>query len=686
MALNIEVIERFRVRVGTRTLANCSRKSRALIAYLALKECHEATRDALVGLLWSESSHGRGRASLRQAVYEVQTELQAASGSALEADKEVVRLPSDGMVVDVLEAIRLASESKVHPAICSQQRVIESVLVDLESVDPVFREWVLAQRQLLQDRLVSHLEGSVQKASCAKHRHEILQALLQLDPTNEAAARELMLQRAQDGDVGGALRIYKGLWDVLDKEFDVEPTADTQNLVVALKLEQPAADLHGDKSRRLANAPKTISELTGTDFSRFGTGVSVTERLGLPLLPTPQLPSIAVLPFRNDCIEGIDSYFSDGIVEDILISLAALRELFVIARGSTLAFRFYENDPIAIGKLLGVRYLVSGSIHRRGRRIRVAIELCETENGRAIWVAKWEADLEEIFNLQDQVVAEVAAKIAPHIRQEELRRSLRKPPSTFTAYDHLLKALDLINRREPQTFKQAEVHLLQARELEPTFAQPFAWSAWTHLYRIGVGWSADIASDSAQSALLASRALELDDNNARALAVYGHLKAFLHHDYDAALDALNRALKACPNEPFCWALSSASMSYVGHTDSAVANAEHAMRLSPLDRYRFYYAAALCLAHYTAGGYREAIKWGRISLHENPIFTPNLRYLAAALSASNDTGEARNATATLLKLQPDFTLKSYSEGILPLKGDKERLLHLEHLRKAGVPSG
>ena len=495
-----------------------------------------------------------------------------------------------------------------------------------------------------------------------------------------------MLQRAHDGDVGGALRIYKDLWDVLDNEFDVEPSADTRTLAVALKQGQSFHHIGSVERSQLTIAPKPIAELTGAQLLHVGGRVSVTERLGLQLLPTPQLPSIAVLPFRNDCVQKTNSYLSDGFVEDILISLAALRELFVIARGSTLGFRFYEYDPVAIGRLLGVRYLISGSVRQHRGGLRVTAELCETDGGRAIWGAKWDAPLEEVFELQDQLVADITAKIAPHIRQEELRRALRKPPTTLTAYDHYLKALDLIHCREPHSFEQAERHLSHAQELEPTFAQPFAWSAWTYLYCIGVGWSSDIASDAAQSAFLASRALELDDNNARALAVYGHLKAFIHHDYDAALDTLGRALKSCPNEPFCWALSSASLSYVGHSDRAVANAEHALRLSPLDRFRFYYAAALGLAHYTAGRYAEAIKWGQISLHENPLFTPNLRYLTAAYVAAGEPKEAHKAAAKLCTLQPAFTLKGYAESILPLKGAAERSLHLEHLREAGVPRG
>jgi DNA-binding SARP family transcriptional activator/TolB-like protein len=507
MVLNMEVLERFRLQVATRPVSLSSKKSRALLAYLALRERHEATRENIVGLLWSNSPPSHGRASLRQAIYQIQTQMLVADGSALEAENEVVRLPARDVVVDVLEAIRFAAEGTVHPTLLSQQRVLERMLVDLEPVDPMFSECVLAQRLVLQDRLRACLERSVQKASCAKQQQEILQALLHLDPTNEAAARQIMVQRAQNGDIGGALRIYKSLWDTLDKEFDVEPTADTQSLAVALKLERPVGDLCSG-NLRVDEPPKRLAILTRRELPGEGLQASVTESFGFPLLPTPQLPSIAVLPFRNTCTGATDGYFGDGIVEDILISLAGLRELFVISRGSTLGFRFYEYDPVAIGKLLGVRYLISGNIRRVGDQIRITVELCETEGGRSIWGERWNASCNDLFDLQDQLVADVTAKIAPHIRQEELRRALRKPPSSLTAYDHFLRALDLINRRELQSFKQAELHLQEAHELEPTFAQPFAWSAWTRLYRIGVGWSSNVAADAEQSASLASRALE----------------------------------------------------------------------------------------------------------------------------------------------------------------------------------
>jgi TolB-like protein len=194
----------------------------------------------------------------------------------------------------------------------------------------------------------------------------------------------------------------------LDNEFDVEPTADTQSLAVALKLDQPTARF-SSATARLDIAPKPVSQLAGAEHFCVSSKASVAERLGLQLQPTPQLPSVAVLPFRSEHLEPVNSYFSDGFVEDIIISLAGLRELFVIARGSTLGFRFYEYDPRAIGKLLGVRYLISGSVRRKNAGIRISVELSETDSGRALWGATLSADLQETFDLQDQLVKDCPA-------------------------------------------------------------------------------------------------------------------------------------------------------------------------------------------------------------------------------------------------------------------------------------
>ena len=203
------------------------------------------------------------------------------------------------------------------------------------------------------------------------------------------------------------------------------------------------------------------------------------------------------------------------------------------------------------------------------------------------------------------------------------------------------------------------------------------------MYRVALGWSS--TNGRYRSATrIADTALQLDGQNARALATYGHLKSFIHHDYDAGLHYLDSALNACPNDPFGWALSSASLSYVGRSTQSVSQAERALRLSPFDKYRFYYSAVLGLAHYVGGRYEDAVKWGRVAMRENPAFTPNLRYLAGALAAADKLGEAKEVAHSLLLRQPNFSLRHYERNSMPLRDDQQKTLHMRHLRLAGLP--
>ena len=330
-----------------------------------------------------------------------------------------------------------------------------------------------------------------------------------------------------------------------------------------------------------------------------------------------------------------------------------------------------------------MRYLVTGSIRRAADRLRVWVELSDTASGETVWTDRMDVAVGEVFAVQDQIVADTVARIAPSVRNAELKRALRKPPETLSAYDALLRALDLIARLDREAFERAASFLYQAREIEPGFALPHAWAAWIHMYRTALGWSRDPRADIDQAAAFAQAAVRLDGRNARALATLGHLRSFFHRDYDVGRQYVADALMACPNDPFCWAMSSAGLSYLGRHADAVLHAEKALRLSPFDKYRFYYRAALGLAHYVAGGYAEAIRHGRIAVDENPAFTSNLRYLAASLAASGELADARAVGRALLAQHPGFNLQAYRARI-PFRDDALRALHVEHLRLAGVP--
>jgi len=397
--------------------------------------------------------------------------------------------------------------------------------------------------------------------------------------------------------------------------------------------------------------------------------------------PLADAPSIAVLPLRG---HEIDDDFGDGIVEGILLSLTSLHELFVISRGSTLAFRGSERDPRSIGEMLGVRYIIAGSVRQSGQRVRIWVELCDVTTGETLWTERLEAALGDVFELQDQIVAELVARIAPSVRQAELERALRKAPDSLSAYECTIRALNLFYMLERGGFDQAGSLLRKARQIEPTFALPFAWGAWIHMYRVAYGWASDGRAEIGEAKRLAEAALQMDGHNARALATCGHLASLFHRDYDTAQHYLDRALAACPNDPFGWALSSATMSYTGNAVQAIPRARQALRLSPCDKYRFYYLACLALAHYSGGDHEGAVSWGRIWLRENAAFTPTLRYLAAALAGSGDLTGAREAGRMLLARQPNFTLRGYQVTNQPFHDQAQKARHLEHLRLAGLP--
>jgi adenylate cyclase len=254
-----------------------------------------------------------------------------------------------------------------------------------------------------------------------------------------------------------------------------------------------------------------------------------SEGIAVPALPRPvgKLPSIAVLPLQNAGADPTDDYFCDGCVEDITISLAGLRELIVISRGSTLAYRGRQADPREVGRVFGVRYVLSGSLRRSERLVRVSVELCDTNTGATLWGEKEEVPPAELFDVQDRIVRRIVAGIAPNVRAAELRTAIRKKPENFSAYDYTLRALHVMNSIEKNTFTLARDYLQKAMEEDPDFAMPIAVaSRWFSLYA-GQGWSANPAADRAKALELAGEAIERDSQNALALGTYGHLQSFL---------------------------------------------------------------------------------------------------------------------------------------------------------------
>jgi len=396
------------------------------------------------------------------------------------------------------------------------------------------------------------------------------------------------------------------------------------------------------------------------------------------------LPSIAILPLENLSEDGVSDYFSEGVVEDVIVSLAGLRELRVISRGSTLGYPSGRTDVREVGRMLDVRYVLSGSIRRSTSTIRASVQLSDAQSGISLWAEASEFRPGDLFETQDQLVRRIVTRIAPNIREEELRRAMRKRPENMTAYDRTLQALHLMDYMDKDMFGQARDVLGQAMEEDPLFAMPVAWSIWWYIIWVGQGWSTNPMDDFAAASALAERAIALDPNNALGLAMMAHLRSFMLHDYESALVFFARALNAGPGNPIVLAMYALTLAYVGRGQEAVRAANHAVQLSPLDHRLFLFHNIMAWANFAAGSDAEAAKWARASHSASPRFTANVRILIASLAAIGADKEARAAAEALMSLEPDFTLSRYERTLLPYQDPGIRARLLTCLRSAGLP--
>lgn len=394
-------------------------------------------------------------------------------------------------------------------------------------------------------------------------------------------------------------------------------------------------------------------------------------------------PSIAVLPFIDQSGETTNSYFSDGLVEDIISALSCLPELIVISRTSTLQYRGAAHDVRQIRRDLGVRYLLSGSVRRAGTKVRLSAELADCESGSTIWSDRFAGEAADLFDLQDELSAKVVATITPQVQEAELRRVLRKRPESLDAYEYMLRGLDLMYRFEDDKFAQALPMFEKAMALDPSYAMAHALAASWYNVRIDQGLSPDRPADREQVERLSKLALTMDRFDPHALSLCGHIRAFRFRDYDHAIELFDRAIAANPSSAIAWLRSSPTFSYIGETREARRRAEIGLRLSPYDAHVFFGYSVIALSSYMAGDYVDASQWARRSAALNPRYTANLRFLAASLAANGQIEEARQAGRDLLRVDPTFRVMPFAENYAA-KDPAKRKLFADHLVLAGLP--
>ena len=397
-------------------------------------------------------------------------------------------------------------------------------------------------------------------------------------------------------------------------------------------------------------------------------------------LTLPDKPSIAVLPFENLSGDPEQEYFADGMVEEIITALSRFKWLFVIARNSSFTFKGKAVDVKEVGRRLGVRYVLEGSVRKALGKVRVTGQLIDAVTGAHIWADRFERDLTDVFALQDEVTTAVVSAVEPKLRQTEIAMAARQRPENLTAYDFYLRAVQQLYLPTREAKAEAIRLAHRALELDPRFGIAAALAGLCHLQNVEFGYAVDPQFDRKEAVRLMRLALSIDDSDPDTLAWAAVVSAFMVGDSEGEIEMADRAVALNPNSYFAWSGRGHVYRIAGLPEEAVRSYERAIRISPVDPRLQFAFVGLGVALIELGRFDEAIVAGKKAQRRSPSYAAAYRCPASAFAHLGRDAEAREAAARVLQLDPTFTVSTF----IARGGHSNAKLYIEGLRKAGLP--
>jgi DNA-binding SARP family transcriptional activator len=645
------------------------RKTRALLAAIALASPRPALRGRLAELLWSRRPEEQARASLRQEIHRLLEVLAPANTEILQVTRDHLSLRPGAVWVDVEEVMRATT---AQPA--SLSLLDGELLEDLIGIDPTFDMWLNGERERLRDRARGVAEALLREQSEPDGTIPAAQRLLQIDRAHEGAWRALMRAHADQGERGMAIQAYDRCRAVLADLLDAAPSAETQELLSEIR--GPTGTRPPMRaSPQLAPRPLMVSEPDDEG----------------PESPPPrkdqELPRggvhVGVLPMQCVGLTEEDSYLGPGLADELTTALSRFRWLFVVSASSLTRFAQNNRDEAAIRQAFVIYFLLDGTIQRSRNRLRITMRLLDLRAGnQVVWARRFDRQANDLLSVQDEIASEVVAQIDPEILLIEAKRSAARPRVDATAYDLVLRSIPLMTRLDRDSFLRAGEYLAQALALEPDYAAAHAWYAYWHTFLVGQDWADDPAAILARGGELAERAIVLDPFDARALTIAGHVRAFLHHSLREAAALHDRALELNPNLAMAWALSALTCAYQGDTVEAERRSVRYKLLSPLDPLAFFFDAIFGMIAFLKHDYEAAAQAGRSATQIGPGFSGGYKPYLAALGYLGRADEAAIVLQRLRAIEPDFTIERFLSKT-PLEGIAAREHYAEGLRLAGA---
>jgi TolB-like protein len=461
--------------------------------------------------------------------------------------------------------------------------------------------------------------------------------------------------------------------DLLDAVWNGRVVSESA-LSTRLNAARLAVGDNGEAQRLIRTFPRKGLRFVGT--VREEPGPSAMQ----PPVVVSDRASIAVLPFASLTSDPEQDYFADGIVEDIITALSRNRAFFVIARNSSFTYKGQGIDIKQVGRELGVRYVLEGSVRKLGDRVRVTGQLIEATSGHHLWADRFDGDMADIFELQDQIVTRVVGALAPQLEKAEIERARQNATGDLAAYDLYLRGLAHWNRWTKEDNAKALQLFYAAIDKDRDYSTPYGLAVSCYLLSKASGWVSSF--DESEIAKLIDRAADIGMDDPVALCWAGHALAFFFKDVERGLLLIDRALELDQNLAVAWQRSGWVRGYAGDPDGAIASLNKAIRLNPLDPRMFLAQSAMAFAHFIAGHDDQAADWAARAMQVKPNWPPALRVAIASNAMLGRRDEAARALSLHRKVDPKLTIAKVCE-FYPLLREADRRRLIVAMRKAGM---
>lgn len=629
-------------------------KARAIVAYLCLGSEGSVQRAQLCDLLWPDKDPALARASFRQCLTSIRRAIGPLTDDFLLRDGERIGI-ARGVVSTDLQALLDQLESRQLGATTLLDCLnVHRIVSDVFFTSSSFEEWARETRGDALNAVLRQLKEIYTDLGMKRtDRLSCAQTALKLDEFEEEAVRSVMHTFVENAEPAAALRVYDRFFKRLADEMDAEPAVETQELAIAIKLDE---------------APRRSSVIPATSVKGH---------------PTPPPVTMAVLPFEVDGAAHQNKGLSLALLEHLTCHLASFRAPSVISSNTTRMYLGQVPRPAEVGRDLNIRYLLSGSVRLKDGQAALAAQLVEAQTERVVWATTLISPEHDILKLNVPIAEEIARAIVPSVDAEELRLSRILPEHELEPYHLVLQAKDLIFKLSHNDFVAAGRLLAKAVQTGPQFAPAHSMMADWLSIRMWEGWSNDRFADRAALDQHARKAIALSPRDGRVMALWAHNRMMFDRDYDAALSLLENAIDLCPNDAETLAWSVPTLTTTSNADDAVRNGRKALELSPYDPFIFRNEHFLSFALFTQGDFDKSAEYGFSSFRRAPNYSGNIRATIAALTAAGRQAEAAPLVEHHIKINPEFSVTEFQK-IQGFRDPVDREAFAILLLDAGLP--